>query len=448
MTPTALPRADGPAVPGAAPPPGLAAPPPPNPERGLRRAAPGLLFAGALSFASIAQTTVSLLMMVMPVLAAEIVKGHGLDVHLITFYFPIIYIVSIFSNLLVPMLLPRFGGAGYSLLNITVGSAALLLFVPASLPLALAATVILGLACGGTTPATSQVVGPYITPRTAGLIMSVRQSGWPAGGMLAGLVVPAAAALWGWRALVEIALACVALAILLLPAVRWLNGTGSPRPAAQRPWQPLKRLLAMPDMPQILFAILVYLMLIMSVRTFFTIYVAKNLGFGLAAGGLAFAAAQFTGIPGQFVCAVASDRWLSPRAVLAVNGVMLTAAALLAAKFTHHWPIAAVLAVALVFGFCGNGSTPVMLGEISRRAPRDQVGILVSGGNLAIAVGSAVGPLVFGAAAAVFGYAGGFVAVALFTLAGAIFVAPLPFWHRAHRAATQANDAPRGSARF
>ena len=62
-----------------------AAPASPAPERGLRAAAPSLLFAGALSFASIAQTTVSLLMMVVPVLAPEIVKGQGLDVHLIAF---------------------------------------------------------------------------------------------------------------------------------------------------------------------------------------------------------------------------------------------------------------------------------------------------------------------------------------------------------------------------
>jgi MFS family permease len=424
MTPAAAPRAGVGPVPGAASAPGSDAPSPAL-ERAWRAPSPNLLFAAALSFAVIAQTTVSLLLLVVPVLAPEIAKGRGLDVHLITFYFPIIYITAIFSNLLAPMLLPRLGGAGYSLLCIAVGSAGLLLFLPTSLPLTLAATVVLGLANGGATPATSQVVGPHITARTAGLIMSVRQSGLPAGGMLAGLVVPIAAAFWGWRALVEIALACVALAILLLPGLRWLNHTQPSRPPAQRPWQPLKRLLAMPDMPQMLFAVFACLMLLMCVRAFFTIYMVRDLGFSLATGGLALAAAQFAGIPGAFVCAVVSDRWLAPRVVLAANSAAMTAATLLAATFSHRWPVAAILAVAAVLGFSASGTPPVMLGEIARRAPRSEVGMLVSGGNLAIMAGSAVGPLVFGAAAPVFGYSGGFVAIALFTLAAAIVAAPL-----------------------
>jgi len=325
---------------------------------------------------------------------------------------------------LAPMLLPRFGGAGYSLLCIAAASAGLLLVLPASIPLMLAATVILGLANGGATPATSQVVGPYITPRSAGLIMSVRQSSLPAGGILAGIVLPIAASFWGWRALLPVALACFVLTILLLPAVRRLNGTQSVRPAPQRPWEPMKRLLAMPGMPQMLFAVLTYIMVITCIRGFFTVYLVKDLRFDLSVGGLALAAAQLAGIPGMLACAIVSDRWLPPRTVLAATGVLMTVAGLLVANFSHHWPVAAILAVAIILGFFASGSVPVMLGEISRRAPADQVGNLISGGNLVIMAGFAVGPLIFGAAGSVFGYSGGFVAIALLTLAGAVVAAP------------------------
>jgi MFS family permease len=382
---------------------------------------------GALSFAFIAQTTVSLLMLTVPVLAPEIAKGRGLDVHLIALYFPILYTVAIFSNFLTPLLLPRLGGVGYSLFCIVVGAVGVLLMLPHSIALTLAVPIVLGVGNGGMTPATSQIVGPYISPRTAGLIMSVRQTALPAGGILAGFLLPAMAGLWGWHALAVTGLAGAALGVLLLPALHWLDD-GSARPGSSRPLEPLKRLLAMPDMPQMMFAIFVNLMLIMCVRAFLTVYLVRDLGFGLTLGGLALAAAQFSGIPGQFVCAVVSDRWLSSRVVLAASGAVITAATLLAATFSHHWPIAAILAVVAILGFFASGTPTVMLGEIARRAQRAEVGLLVSGGNLAIMAGSAVGPLVFGAVATRFGYPGGFVAVAILTLVGAIVVAPL--WAR------------------
>ena len=49
--------------------------------------------------------------------------------------------------------------------------------------------------------------------------------------------------------------ASVGFAILLFPSLRWLNDRGSTPPTAQRPLEPVERLLAMPDMRRILFAV-------------------------------------------------------------------------------------------------------------------------------------------------------------------------------------------------
>ena len=164
---------------------------------------------GGLAFAFIVQMTVSLLTVAVPVIAPEIAKGRGLSLHLLTFYLPIVYTAAFFANFLVPKLLPRFGGAGLGLACIAAAAAGLGLMLPASLLLTAAAPVVLGLALGGVTPATSQVVGPLMTPRTSGLIMSIRQSALPAGGLLAGVILPALAIYWGWHALLLVALASV-----------------------------------------------------------------------------------------------------------------------------------------------------------------------------------------------------------------------------------------------
>ena len=377
--------------------------------------------------------TVSLLVAAVPVIAPEIAKARGLNVQLIAFYFPIAYTVAFFSNFAVPKLLPRFGGAGLSLLCIGVGAGGLLLMLPTAAVLIVAVPLILGFGLGVVTPATSQVVGPLATPRTAGLFMSIRQSAVPAGSMLAGIIMPILAIDFGWQAPLMLGLVTAALAMMLLPTLRWLNDGSSTPPPAQRPWEPVERLFAMSGMRQILFAVVAYMMLVICLRSFFTVYLVKDLGFGLATAGLTFSAAQLAGIPGQIGCAIASDRWLSPRTVLTISGAVMTAAAVLAANFTPNWPIFGIVAVAVVLGFFSIGCVPVMLGEITRRSPPGQVGSLVSGGNLFIMAGCALGPLFFGAVSTVFGYAGGLIALAIGTTVATIVVAPLPFRRASNR---------------
>lgn len=303
----------------------------------------------------------------------------------------------------------------------------LLLVLPRIAILIPAAPVLLGFAIGGSTPATSQVVATHATSRSAGLIMAIRQSAIPAGAMLAGFVMPILAIYWGWRALLILAVASAGLAIALLPTLRWLNHSSSTPPAAQRALEPVKRLFGMSGMPQMLFAIVIYMMVTNCARSFLTVYLVKDLGFDLATAGLAYGAGQLASIVGMTVCAVASDRWLPPRIVLAVNGAVVTAAAVLVANFTRDWPIVAIVAVTIAVGFFAPGSSPVMLGEITRRSPPGQVGSMVSGGNLFLNFGAVLGPLLFGGVGALFGYSDGFLALAICTAVAAVVVAPLSF---------------------
>jgi predicted MFS family arabinose efflux permease len=257
--------------------------------------------------------------------------------------------------------------------------------------------------------------------------MSVRQSAISAGALLAGLIMPMLSIYWGSHALLVTGFAGVGLAILLLPTLRWLNDCSLTLPAAWHPLEPVKHLLAMSGMRQILFAVLTYLMMVSCLRSFLTVYLVRDLGFDLATAGPIFSAAQLAGIAGQIGCAVVSDRWLSARTVLTLNGAVMTSTAVLAANFTRDWPIAGIVSVVIFLGFFSAGAVPVMLGEITRRSPLGQVGTLVSGGNLFITAGCAFGPLVFGVVGSRFGYSGGLVAVAACTFFGAIAAASLPF---------------------
>jgi MFS family permease len=270
---------------------GEAAEPAPGQRRGTQHKY--RLVATGLGFSVVVQTTVSLLATAVPVLAPAIAKATNLNVKLIAFWFPLVYIVALFSNFTVPKLVHRLGGAGLSLVCIGIGVAGLLLVLPAAAVLIVTAPLLLGFVQGVVTPATSQVVSRFTAPRTAGLIMAIRQSAIPTGSMLAGLVMPILAIYWGWHdALLVLAAVSAGLAIILLPAVRWLNSADSTPPPAQRPLEPVKRLLAMSGMRQLLFAIVISLMVGICARSFFTVYLVKDLGFVLATAGLAYGAGQ------------------------------------------------------------------------------------------------------------------------------------------------------------
>jgi hypothetical protein len=121
-----------------------------------------ILCAG-LGFAVTVQTTVYLLFAALPVIASEIANHYRLSAHLIAFYYPLAYTVAFLSNFCIPKLLLRLGGAGLSLVCMAAGAAGLILMLPAAPLLIVAATLALGVAIGGVTPATSQVVGPSPT---------------------------------------------------------------------------------------------------------------------------------------------------------------------------------------------------------------------------------------------------------------------------------------------
>jgi MFS family permease len=175
-------------------------------------------------------------------------------------------------------------------------------------------------------------------------------------------------------------------------------------------------------------------------RTFFTVYLVSDVGFGLAAAGLAFSASQAAGIVGQIWWAAISDRALGAHATLAVIGVVTSVAAALTAFVGPGWPAGAVVAVAVLFGLGAAGFFPVLLGEIARCAPPGQAGALTSGSQVFILPAVFAGPLLFGAVASGAGYPCAFAALAAITLAASAIVAisarPIPAVPAAESAAS------------
>src|SRR6202045_3250456 len=189
----------------------------------------------AVLISLLVQATTSLFAAGMPVLAPVIVGERGWNATGIAFYPPVVYVTAFLISFQIPRLLFRVGGMGLSLVCVAIGAAGmLLLLLPPYAATAALASVAIGCGTGAMNPASAQVLGPRTTARTAGLVMSIKQTGVPLGGVMAGALVPILVLRSGWRATVlELAVTGVALVIVLLPSVRWLNGAAAPaKPAA------------------------------------------------------------------------------------------------------------------------------------------------------------------------------------------------------------------------
>lgn len=380
----------------------------------------------AVGISLVVQTMISLFAAGIPVLAPEIAADRGWSVNIIGFYSTVVFIVAFLISFQIPDLLARLGGMGLSLACVGISAVGFLFLLFPHMAMAILAAIAIGCAAGAMNPASSQVLGPRTTPRTAGLVMSIKQTGVPLGGVVAGALVPVLALHSGWRtAAVELVAIGAAIIIILLPTVHWLNGNVATKVGAYRPLDPVKRLFATRGMPTLLLSSIPFNAMQWCLRSFFTAYLVHNQRLGLAAAGLAFSISQAAGMVGQVGWAALSDR-ISVHVVMAIIGVLMTAGSFLAAIMTPQWSFAAVALVAVMLGVSSAGYIPVLLGEVARRAPPGQVGALTSGAQLYPMSGAICGPLAFGGVAAVLGMPFAFMMAAVSTLLGtAILAVPL-----------------------
>jgi|GEM_PF-1413380 len=400
--------------------------------------------AAALGATLLVQTAISLLIACVPVLAPEIATSRGWNVDLIAFYGPITYAVAFLISFRVPQLLNALGGFGLSLLCVALSATGLLFLLPGPLALAVAVPIAAGAATGAMNPASVEVLGPRTTPRNAAFILSIKQTGVPLGVMVAGAIAPALAVHSGWRtAIVYFAAASAILIAALAPLAGWLNG--GPRPArtgSYRPFEPAKALLALPGMRAVALTGAVFCAMQVAFRSFFTVYLVRDLNMNLVTAGLAFSVSQIAGMAGQIGWAVVADRLLPIHQTLGAIGFLIGAAAMITAGLSDHTAAAWVVIVAIVYGATVAGFMPVLFGEVARKAPAGESGALTAGLNLFLIGGSILGPLIFGAVAYGFGYSVAFFVTGL----GTFFAIVAVFFDRQRADARSARPASEATA--
>jgi MFS family permease len=314
----------------------------------------------------------------MPVAAAEL----GIPTSRVGIFMSMIYLGSTLVAPLSGHVIDRLGPIRVSQICIALCALGLAAISVSAIPLMIAGAFVMGTGHAPVTPASSHVLARTTPPAIMSLVFSIKQTGVPVGGALAGAIVPSLVLVFGWKgSAIWVAGAITLLAVCLLP---YRNRFDTVLSAGSRlSWRSIAEPLRMnwrnPALRRIAVASFFYSAMQLCLVAFLVTYLIGDIRMTLVQAGFVLAAAQAGGFVGRILWGVVADHWVRPCTVLGGLGVAMTAGALASAAFSPQWPYPAILAVCVLFGSAAIGWNGVYLAEIARIAGPGKAGIATGG---------------------------------------------------------------------
>ncbi len=318
------------------------------------------------------QTLVAFAVYCAPVMAPVAGPALGFSPSAVGYYIAATYFGSMIASAAAGGWIARFGPIRASQAGLTLCLAGLALAASAWPPLVLVGGFVVGLGYGPTTPASSVILVRAAPPSIFAMVFSIKQTGVPAGGVLAGLLVPLLILSVGWQwGAVAIGAGCVALA-LAIGAVRARYDINlNPRAPVSllSALAPVRLAIADPKLRQMCIAGFVYGGVQITLVTYLVTFLVESFALSLVVAGLVMAVSQVASVIGRVLWGVLADRALARRTMLGLLGLGMGVSALAALSADPGWPRGLLFAYAAVFGASAVGWNGVWLAEIARLAP-------------------------------------------------------------------------------
>lgn len=364
--------------------------------------------------------------LVMPVAAPAAARDLHVDPALIGVFTGLVFFASMFSHVSCGAFIQRHGALRISQISLCAMAAGLLIVSTGILPLIALGALIIGMGTAPSTPASSQILARLSPPHLAPLLFSIKQTGVPVGAMLAGAIVPLSVAAFGWRGAFYVAAAlCLVLAVILQPLRAPFDRDRNPKArfSAMAVLGTIRDVLRAPELRVMAIAAFAFVGLQSVFASFFVIYLTQALAHDLQTAGFAFSIAQGAAIPARIFWGWIAGRLSAARMVLAGLGFGMAAASVLLGLTGASWSLALIIAAGCAYTCTAVSWHGVLLAEVARVAPRDQISGM-TGGVLAFgSAGMMSFPLVFSAILAATGsYTLGFFLAAVPALIAALLL--------------------------
>jgi len=285
---------------------------------------------------------------------------------------------------------------------------------------------LLGAGYGPATPASSQVLVALTPARLRATILSLKQTGVPAGGIAVGAVLPAVSFSLGWQGgALLLALGCVLLAIACEAVRTQLDAVGV-TPGIARSFDVLEPLRLARDhvrLRQLAVVAFLYSGAQLCFATYLVIYLVEVGEHSVVVAGAGMSTFMAGGVLGRVLWGAVADSTRRGRWVLAALGAGSGIMALLLIALTPHWPVSVAIGVCFFCGLTSIAWNGVQLAEIARHAPEGRIAAATGMSMVFSYLGVVAAPLLFWLLyAATGGYPAGFALSAGFSFLGAMAI--------------------------
>jgi MFS family permease len=366
------------------------------------------------------QVQVSLIVFTPPILAPVAQADVGVSAAAVGLVTALIYVSSVPAALLSGKVIARLGAIRVSQLCIVFASTGMAVMAIGNPWVIALGALIVGVGYGAVTPASSTVLADKVPGGMRSLIFSIKQTGVPIGGAIAGALVPFLILSIGWHhAAIAVALMGLVVIVAAQPIQRRVDAQQSQFSAARGTGllEPLRLVFSHRSLRELAISSFAFSGMQMCLGSYLVVVLTERALLSVAVAGGALSVAMVAGIFGRLFWGVLADFGFSARSVLGLLGVMMAICAGLIAYIDNTWSMSLIYLLAFVFGASAIGWNGVYLAEVARIAPPGQAGS-ATGASLAMTYsGVVLLPSVFWLVHAVTdSYAPGFMLVAVLTL--------------------------------
>jgi MFS family permease len=352
------------------------------------------------------QALVSMCLLTLPVVGPEVAKDIGLTPAYLGVYIATAYIAAMTASLMSGGAVKRFGAIRCSQAGLLFCAVGLGLSAMTSVWAVALGAVFIGFGYGPITPASSHLLAISTPPERMSFVFSLKQTGVPLGGALAGVVVPGLSHLISWQlAFLLVALVSLLCAIAIQPLCANLDADRDPaRKIAfiNSLSGPLKLVFRQRSLTVLAGVSFLFSISQLSLTTYMVTFLYEDLGFSLVTAGAMLAAAQAAGVGGRLVWGYLADRYLGSIRMLAVLAAIIIGAAVVTPFLGSVGSDALIWVILATFGASAIGWNGVYLAEVARQAPKGQAGLATAGTLSMTFLGVVVGPPLFGVIASTF----------------------------------------------
>ena len=336
----------------------------------------------------------------LPAIAPEVGESLGLSPSLIAYPVLILYIFAMISSLMAGGFVARFGAWRASQAALILIGISHLMFMNGSLIFLAVGSIILGGAYGLLTPPASHLLSKIVTAKNRNLIFSIRFTGVPLGGILAGLLAPSVALEYGWR---ESMLVTVVISVVIAVAMqplrkRWDSDRSKGAKIIRNPISDICLVWKLSALKWVALSGLCMGAVQTTLTTYTVTMLVEDANYSLIAAGIGLSAIQLASVFGRVGWGWFADRIENGRTALMMIATIAALCAVWIIFLSPNWSQFLVYSLCFCFGLVGMGWNGVYASEIARLSPPGEVGRTTGASFFITFSGVFFGPVIFASA--------------------------------------------------